>query len=246
MYWGTDPVCIGGSHGCDHVPFDPVYSGNLQKLLRQEKEVPGLCEYPACICFDRSQDCGQGLPDTAGIFVPRFSTIQILVLALAGSAVYSLKRGKPRKSTRKREFPAKNILETLGVWVAFVLAVDSRHVPFWRKCVVWFEKELLLPFFLLAGRCVSDYCGRNVCTGLHKFNEFYNHLVLLVNILPGSILCKTMAGIGFLRKSAGRHDEGASAWHFGFGASVAASGGVFQVMYLLGDWLSGKTYFLYY
>ena len=31
---GTDPVCIGGSHGCDHVPFDPVYSGNLQKLLR--------------------------------------------------------------------------------------------------------------------------------------------------------------------------------------------------------------------
>lgn len=182
----------------------------------------------------------------SGDFVPRFSTIQILVLALAGSAVYSLKRGKPRKSTRKREFPAKNILETLGVWVAFVLALWIPAMYLFGGESVWFGLKgiasSLLSFgggdaylTIADGMFVPDYISSN---------EFYNHLVLLVNILPGSILCKTMAGIGFFFGSQlGGMTGGISLALLGFGASVAASGGVFQVMYLLGDWLSGKRIF---
>lgn len=182
----------------------------------------------------------------SGDLVPRFSTIQILVLALAGSAVYSLKRGKPRKSTRKREFPAKNILETLGVWVAFVLALWIPAMYLFGGESVWFGLKgiasSLLSFgggdaylTIADGMFVPDYISSN---------EFYNHLVLLVNILPGSILCKTMAGIGFFFGSQlGGMTGGISLALLGFGASVAASGGVFQVMYLLGDWLSGKRIF---
>lgn len=177
----------------------------------------------------------------SGDFVPRFSTIQILVLALVGSAVYSLKRGKPRKSTRKREFPAKNILETLGVWVVFVLALWIPAMYLFGGESVWFGLKgiasSLLSFgggdaylTIADGMFVPDYISSN---------EFYNHLVLLVNILPGSILCKTMTGIGFFFGGPG----GISLALLGFGASVAASGGVFQVMYLLGDWLSGKRIF---
>lgn len=182
----------------------------------------------------------------SGDFVPRFSTIQILVLALAGSAVYSLKRGKPRKSTRKREFPAKSILETLGVWVAFVLVLWIPGMYLFGSDSVWFGLKgiasSLLSFgggdaylTIADGMFVPDYISTN---------EFYNHLVLLVNILPGSILCKTMTGIGFFFGSQlGGMTGGISLALLGFGASVAASGGVFQVMYLLGDWLSGKRIF---
>ena len=182
----------------------------------------------------------------SGDFVPRFSTIQILVLALAGSAVYSLKRGKPRKSTRKREFPAKSILGTLGVWVAFVLVLWIPGMYLFGGDSVWFGLKgiasSLLSFgggdaylTIADGMFVPDYISTN---------EFYNHLVLLVNILPGSILCKTMTGIGFFFGSQlGGMTGGISLALLGFGASVAASGGVFQVMYLLGDWLSGKRIF---
>ena len=36
-----------------------------------------------------------------------------------------------------------------------------------------------------------------VSTGMIKENEFYSQLVSIVNVLPGSILCKTLAGIGY-------------------------------------------------
>ena len=182
----------------------------------------------------------------SGDLVPRFSTIQILVLAMAGSAVYSLKRKKPRKSTRKKEFPAKSILETLSVWVAFVLVLWIPGTYLFGSDSVWFGLKgiasSLLSFgggdaylTIADGMFVPDYISTN---------EFYNHLVLLVNILPGSILCKTMTGIGFFFGSQlGGMTGGISLALLGFGASVAASGGVFQVMYLLGDWLSGKRIF---
>lgn len=182
----------------------------------------------------------------SGDLVPRFSTIQILVLAMAGSAVYSLKRKKPRKSTRRKEFPAKSILETLGVWVAFVLVLWIPGMYLFGSDSVWFGLKGIVSSLLsfgggdayltiADGMFVPDYISTN---------EFYNHLVLLVNILPGSILCKTMTGIGFFFGSQlGGMTGGISLALLGFGASVAASGGVFQVMYLLGDWLSGKRIF---
>ena len=205
-------------------------------------------------CYDKKKKCLAfvsillvfALTGYSGDFVPRFSTIQILVLALAGSSVYSLKRSKPRKSTRKREFPAKNILETLGVWGVFVLALWIPAMYLFGGESVWFGLKgiasSLLSFgggdaylTIADGMFVPDYISSN---------EFYNHLVLLVNILPGSILCKTMAGIGFFFGSQlGGMTGGISLALLGFGASVAASGGVFQVMYLLGDWLSGKRIF---
>ena len=72
-------------------------------------------------------------------------------------------------------------------------------------------------------------------------SDFYNHLVVIVNVLPGSILCKTLAGIGYL---CGEAVVGTIAGGFafavaGFACSVACSCFVFYLVYHLYDRLEG-------
>lgn len=69
--------------------------------------------------------------------------------------------------------------------------------------------------------------------------EFYNHLVLIVNVLPGSILCKTLAGIGYVfgENVTGSMAGGAAMALAGFACSVAASCGVFHTIYHVYGWL---------
>lgn len=65
--------------------------------------------------------------------------------------------------------------------------------------------------------------------------DFYGHLVPLVNILPGSILCKTLSGVGYLLgyQMTGNAITGYLAALAGFSCSVAASGGVFCFVYYI-------------
>ena len=76
-------------------------------------------------------------------------------------------------------------------------------------------------------------------------SDFYNHLVVIVNVLPGSILCKTLAGIGYL---CGEAVVGTIAGGFafavaGFACSVACSCFVFYLVYHLYDRLEGCAVF---
>jgi len=74
--------------------------------------------------------------------------------------------------------------------------------------------------------------GLFVHTGLISEGNFYNYLVPIVNILPGSILCKTLSGIGyFLGFSAhGSVCEGLLVAFAGFFVSLLASCGVFDLI----------------
>ena len=76
-------------------------------------------------------------------------------------------------------------------------------------------------------------------------SDFYNHLVVIVNVLPGSILCKTLAGIGYL---CGEAVVGTTAGGFafavaGFACSVACSCLIFYLVYHLYDRLEGCAIF---
>lgn len=74
--------------------------------------------------------------------------------------------------------------------------------------------------------------GLFVETSLVTEDEFYGTIVPLVNLLPGSILCKTLTGIGYFIGQ----DAICSKWGAylmaaaGFAASIAASCGVFAVV----------------
>jgi len=74
--------------------------------------------------------------------------------------------------------------------------------------------------------------GLFVGTELITENEFYSLLVPLVNVLPGSILCKTLSGVGYyigLRETGGV-PGGLCVALSGFSVSVAASCGVFATV----------------
>ena len=74
--------------------------------------------------------------------------------------------------------------------------------------------------------------GLFVHTGLIGEDEFYNYIVPIVNIIPGSILCKTLSGIGYYMGFAvhGSIVEGIAVATAGFLVSLLASCGVFDLV----------------
>ena len=74
--------------------------------------------------------------------------------------------------------------------------------------------------------------GLFVHTGLIEESDFYNYLVPIVNIIPGSILCKTLSGIGYYLGFAanGSVAEGIAVALAGFLVSLLASCGVFDLI----------------
>lgn len=74
--------------------------------------------------------------------------------------------------------------------------------------------------------------GLFVQTGLIGEDDFYGYLVPVVNILPGSILCKTLSGVGyFLGYQQDRQVwEGVVVAAAGFFVSLLASCGIFDIV----------------
>ncbi|MBR3456849.1 MAG: chromate transporter, partial [Selenomonadaceae bacterium] len=74
--------------------------------------------------------------------------------------------------------------------------------------------------------------GLFVETAFVTEDEFYGTIVPLVNLLPGSILCKTLTGVGYFVGQGAVHSEwGAYLMAVaGFAASIAASCGVFTLV----------------
>lgn len=77
--------------------------------------------------------------------------------------------------------------------------------------------------------------GLFVNDGMLTDEMFYGKLVPIVNILPGSILCKTLTGIGYLigYQINQSHFQGVLVAILGYASSIAASGGVFCLGYYI-------------
>ncbi len=76
--------------------------------------------------------------------------------------------------------------------------------------------------------------GMFVSSGLVSESVFYGNIVPVVNILPGSILCKTLSGVGFSigSEAAGTVIGGLLTAALGFSASVFASCGIFSLIHI--------------
>lgn len=177
-----------------------------------------------------------------GITVPKLSTIQILLLTLAGSIVVGIFR---KKGNRKKKTLDKITWLPLGVrvgtWILFFLLLSIPAYLVAGTDAVFFDLRGL-------GSSLISFGGGDayltIADGLFvpnciSENEFYNHLVLIVNVLPGSILCKTLSGIGYVFgvTLTGNMTGGILMALAGFACSVAASCGVFYIIYHIYDWL---------
>ena len=178
--------------------------------------------------------------------VLKLSTIHILLLTILGSIIFSLSK-KRKKKKKMQQIEWKPLASRMVIWVLFFLILSVPAVLFSAKDLVIYDAKGLASslmsfgggdaYLTIAdGLFVPDYISEN---------EFYNHLVLIVNVLPGSILCKTLTGVGYEYGMTQIGVFGGLAFALaGFACSVAASCGIFHIVYYVGDWLEDINVFV--
>lgn len=137
----------------------------------------------------------------------------------------------------KIEFSAKNLLRETYVWILFLLVLSLPALILFSDTIDYLVRGLCSSFLSFGGGdaylTVAD--GMFVEGGVVSTEEFYGRLVSIVNVLPGSILCKMLTGIGYLLgfRVGGHIWTGYLMALVGFSCSVAASGGVFSIVLYL-------------
>lgn len=162
-------------------------------------------------------------------------------------SVYGVCRGRLRKK-KKQKIVFRPLVKKITIWLLFFILLSLPAFVWVSSKVAVFDLHGLLSSFLSFG---GGDAYLTIADGLFvpdfiDENEFYNHLVLIVNVLPGSILCKTLAGIGY---SYGELLGGGMTGGFlfalaGFSCSVAASCGVFHLIYHIYEWLERIEIFM--
>ncbi len=159
------------------------------------------------------------------------------------------------RTGQKKRLPPWRMLREEAAWISFFVIL-SLPAAFQGSRVLEFLGQGFLSSILSFGggdAYLSVADGMFVSSGIIDGASFYGHLVPLVNLLPGSILCKTLSGIGYLLGydlSSGSIVIGCLVALAGFSCSVMASGGVFclvsyiyecfeslDVFRLLGRWI---------
>ncbi|MCI5884426.1 MAG: chromate transporter [Eubacterium sp.] len=152
------------------------------------------------------------------------------------------------KKKKKRKKMLKPIVMDVTAWLCFALILS---LPAW----LYFAKDTSLFFVKGVASSLISFGGGDayltIADGLFvpdyiSESSFYNYLILIVNILPGSILCKTLSGIGY---AYGVHVSGMTLGGFwmaavGFAVSVMASAAVFDVIYHLYEYLENIDVFI--
>lgn len=169
------------------------------------------------------------LPDACSVGVP------IVMIALA---VYGLIR-----SLRMARYDFKidkwSLFQDLAVWfgmTAFVALIIGLMYPDVVSFVLKGGLSVLMSFG--GGDAYLTIADGIFIEGdMVTQQQFYGQLVSVVNILPGSILCKTLAGIGyFFGKNVGGTVTASILFALlGFVVSMAVSCGFFSIVYYLYD-----------
>ena len=184
-----------------------------------------------------------------GISVPKMSTVQILLLTLAGSIVVGIfRKNRDKKKKKMQRIELKPLVKRTGIWLLLLMILTVPAALLVSGRAIVFDLNGLASSLLSFG---GGDAYLTIADGLFvpdfiEANEFYNHLVLVVNVLPGSILCKTLSGIGYVYgvSLTGSVVGGISLAVAGFACSVSASCGVFYIIYHLYDWLERVDVFV--
>ena len=179
----------------------------------------------------------------------KFSTIHVLLVTILGSIVYSLIWKRTDKKKKKlKKLDMKPIMSRTAIWIIFLIVMSLPAILAASYSAISFDLHGLASSLLSFG---GGDAYLTIADGLFvpdfiEENEFYNHLVLVVNVLPGSILCKTLSGIGYVYGEGvcGNMWGGFALASAGFSCSVAASCGIFHVIYHAYEWLEKVHIFI--
>lgn len=143
--------------------------------------------------------------------------------------------------------PLREILSDLKIWVLFLLLTLVPALVLNPQSLLFAAKGTLSTVMSFGGGdaylVIAD--GLFVGDGWLSEDVFYSQIVSVVNILPGSILAKTLTAIGYVygSQAVGYGLGGVAFAVAGVGCSVAASCGVFGFIYLLYEEFATSTVF---
>lgn len=163
---------------------------------------------------------------------------RVLVLVMTGVVLVRLCMNFHTKEHVQGREIREIALEVL-LWIGFLIILS---LPIWimEPDSVLFTGEGLLSAIMSFGggdAYLSVAQGLFVDSGMITSDEFYAGVVPMANILPGSILCKVLSGIGYLwgANRTGTLWGGIAAALAGFAAATAASCAVFGIARILYD-----------
>lgn len=133
----------------------------------------------------------------------------------------------------------KSLVKDLGVWVAVIVVIMLLGTLFYSEIIAYVVRGCLSVVMSFGGGdaylTIAD--GIFVESGMITQEQFYGQIVSVVNILPGSILCKTLSGIGYYigLNAGGTIAAGLLFAVVGFAVSIAVSCATSGLIYNLYD-----------
>ncbi len=165
-------------------------------------------------------------------------TVEILMIVLSAiGLIQSL-----RKTRVRLEIDPKKMGVTFLVWLVFVVLLAIPALLILDNAVPFLLRDLLSTVMSFGGGdaylTIAD--GMFVSTGFVSEDTFYGQIITVVNVLPGSILCKTLFGVGYYMGFAatGLPALGVLTGISAFAGSVGASCAAFYLLYYLYEGLS--------
>lgn len=159
--------------------------------------------------------------------------IKILMVILSCYGLY-------QSINKSKNFKLKSMIPMIkeeAAWLIFLVILSIPAIFVSMDTITYLGKGLFSTVISFGGGdaylTVAD--GMFVSDNLISSSEFYGRLVPVVNILPGSILCKTLAGIGYYigYRATGSSIAGYWVAFAGFASSIAASSGVFSFVHYI-------------
>ncbi len=165
-----------------------------------------------------------------------------IVAAMVLLSVYGLvkgmrgdiqKNGKLDTTIFKKN--SRSLRNELLAWIAFVVVCSIPALVITGETPAYLFKGFISTLMSFGGgdAYLSVADGMFVDSGVLTKTEFYSFLVPVANVLPGSILCKILTGVGYYLGFNVGGSVFAGLWTAlaGLAVSTAASGAVFCVVY---------------
>ena len=170
--------------------------------------------------------------------------VNLLMLILAGYGIFC----NIHETKWQGEKDWKEIAVDIGTWILFAVVLMLPVFFAYQNVLEFFEKSILSAWVSFGGGdaylTIAD--GFFVEGGMISAQQYYSHIVPAVNVLPGSILCKTLSAVGYYVgfNLSGKIWAGVLFAITGFACSIAASCSSFMLVYHLYDYLMTLHVFL--
>lgn len=154
--------------------------------------------------------------------------LRALMLVLALYGLFTSVTDKPKFSMS----PLKRLIKEEAAWVLFLLVCSVPAIILCNDSLLFLGKGIISALMSFGGGdaylAVAD--GLFVESGLVSYSDFYSKIASVANALPGSILCKVLAGVGYYVGNVNGIAAALAVAFSGFACSVAASGGTFSAV----------------